>query len=188
MIHPPYTEAHEAKPETLNGVDVLPAHLLDGDEIVILAVKPSLWFIVFVSAKWLAAMVAVIVLVGWLGRYVPQVNRTMVIQAAVALGAARLGLALLQWSARLYVLTNRRVMRLMGIFNVDLFECPLTKIQNTYLTLAWYERLTSLGTISFATAGTGGIEASWLNVYNPLEIHERLRSAINRAQRPGNGL
>jgi uncharacterized membrane protein YdbT with pleckstrin-like domain len=174
--------------ESLATVDMVPAHLLDGDEIVIFAVKPSLWFIVFMSFRWIVAAILVICLADWIARYLPILGTRMIVQGALALAAARMGFAMLQWVSRLYVLTNRRVMRLSGILNIDLFECPLTKIQNTYLTLAWYERLTGLGTISFATAGTGGVEASWTNVNNPLELHERVRSAIHRAQRPNNGL
>jgi uncharacterized membrane protein YdbT with pleckstrin-like domain len=188
LVHPPYTEAQGARTSPLAAADLLPAHLLDGDEIVILAIKPSLWFVVFMSIRWLAAMVLVIVLAGWLGHRITYLDAAMIVQGAVALAAARLGFAVLQWVSRLYVLTNRRIMRLTGILNVDLFECPLTKIQNTYLTLTWYERLTGVGTISFATAGTGGVEASWTNVNNPLELHERVRSAIHRAQKPGNGI
>lgn len=185
----PLTEAQGAGSEALPVVDLVPAHLLDGDEIVILAVKPSLWFIVFTSARWLLGLLALILLAGWLGQGLPFLNRPLIIQGAVALGAARVGLAMLQWMSRLYVLTNRRVMRIRGILNVDLFECPLTKIQNTYVTLAWYERLTRLGTIAFATAGTAGLEACWIHVNNPLELHERVRSAIHRAQGPNaNGL
>lgn len=174
--------------ESLATVDMVPAHLLDGDEIVILAIKPSLWFIVFMSFRWIAMATVVICLADWIARYLPWLGTRMIVQAALALAAARMGFAMLQWVSRLYVLTNRRVMRLSGILNIDIFECALTKIQNTYLTLAWYERLTGLGTISFATAGTGGVEASWANVNNPLELHERVRSAIHRAQRPNNGL
>ncbi len=185
---PLFTEAGGAQPEAIAAEELLPAHLLDGGEIVILAIKPSLWFVIFMSFRWLAAMVFVILLAGWAGQRFAFLNTVMIVQAASVLGAGRVGFALLQWVSRLYVLTNRRILRLTGIFNVDLFECPLTKIQNTYLTLAWYERLTGVGTISFATAGTGGIEASWSNVNNPLEVHERVRSAIHRAGRPGNGL
>jgi hypothetical protein len=181
----PYTQAQGGQSQTLEAADLLPAHLLDGDEIVILAIKPSLWFVVFASFRWLVVMAIIILAAGSLSEVIPQLNTPMIIKAALALAAARIGLAVLQWVSRLYVLTNRRIMRLTGILNIDLFECPLTKIQNTYLTLAWYERLTKLGSISFATAGTGGIEASWVNVNNPLELHERVRSAIHRAQRPG---
>lgn len=184
-LEAPYTQAHGSHGHTIEAADLLPAHLLDGDEIVILAIKPSLWFVVFVSFRWLMAALALILAAGWLAELALQVNTPMIIKAAAILAAGRIALAVLQWASRLYVLTNRRIMRLTGILNVDLFECPLTKIQNTYVTLSWYERLTRVGTISFATAGTGGVEASWLHVNNPLELHERVRSAIHRAQRPG---
>ncbi|MBI4581041.1 MAG: PH domain-containing protein [Planctomycetes bacterium] len=186
-VDPPFTDVHGAGAGGVSRSDLLPAQLLDGDEIVIFAVKPSLWFVLFTSARWLIAMGLVIVVVGWLGG-VLGVDKALAVKAALAVAGARLGFALLQWVSRLYVLTNRRIMRLRGIFNVDLFECQLAKIQNTYLTLAWYERVTGLGSISFATAGTGGIEATWANVNNPLELHERVRSAIQRAQRPGNSV
>jgi uncharacterized membrane protein YdbT with pleckstrin-like domain len=188
LDHSQFTEAQGAESKSVGAVELLPAHLLDGGEIVILAIKPSLWFIIFSSARWLITMGVVAALAGFIGRHIPQLNSPTIIQGASVLAAARLGLAVLQWVSRLYVLTNRRIMRLTGILNVDLFECPLTKIQNTYLSLAWYERVTGLGTISFATAGTGGVEASWANVNNPLELHERVRSAIHRAQHPGNSL
>jgi hypothetical protein len=184
-IDPTYTTGAGAG--QLAPADLLPAQLLDGDEIVIFAVKPSLWFVLFTSARWLLIMGLLIAASGWLDM-VPGLNRQLVVKAALALGGARVGFALLQWVSRLYVLTNRRIMRLRGIFNVDLFECQLNKIQNTYLTMSWYERPAGLGTIAFATAGTGGIEASWTNVNNPLELHERVRSAIHRAQNHGNSL
>ncbi len=187
-LGPAVAESHRAGAGTgeIVQADLLPAQLLGGDEIVIFAVKPSLWFVLFTSARWLIAMALVIGLSGWLDT--AGMSRALVVKAALALGGARLGFALLQWVSRLYVLTNRRIMRLRGIFNVDLFECQLTKIQNTYLTMTWYERLAGLGSISFATAGTGGVEASWTDVNNPLEVHERVRSAIHRAGKCGNSI
>ena len=189
VLQPPYTEAQgaHAKPVAA-AAELLPAHLLDGGEIVILAVKPSLWFVVFKSARWLFAMTALILLAGRIAEYVPYMTEMMIMQTAMALAVTRVAFAGLQWASRLYVLTNRRIMRMAGIVNIDLFECPLSKIQNTYLTLAWYERLIGLGTIAFATAGTGGVEASWRHVNNPLEMHERVRSAIHRASNGGHAM
>ncbi|HSW47053.1 MAG TPA: PH domain-containing protein [Phycisphaerae bacterium] len=164
--------------------DLLPAHLLGGDEIIILAVKPSLWFVLFQSFRWVAAMALAVWFVGWFGHLTPFLKTPLVVNAAVAIAAARVGLAMMQWVSRLYVLTNRRVLRIKGIFNIDLFECPLVKVQNTYLTLTWYERLFGLGSITFATAGTAGFEPAWINVNQPLEVHEQVRAAIHKAQRP----
>jgi hypothetical protein len=178
-----------AEPNTLDPAALVPAHLLDGGEVIIFAVKPSLWFIPLKSARWIVGVVLTILVALWVGEGAfPPLRQATVIQAAVALGGARVGLALLQWVSRLYILTNRRIMRVTGIFNIDLFECQLTKIQSTFLSLAWYERVLRIGTISFATAGAGGTVASWVHVNDPFELHERVRAAIHRAQRPGNGI
>jgi hypothetical protein len=174
--------------DALSPQSLVPAQWLDGGEIIILAVKPSLWFVVFKSARWLAGALAAILATVWVEPEWLPVRDTTVIQACVALAFARVGLALLAWVSRLYVLTNRRIMRITGIFNIDLFECQLTRIQSTFLTIAWYERPFSVGTISFATAAAGGVEVHWTHVNHPLEIHEQVRAAIHRAQRPGNGV
>jgi len=162
----------------------LPAHLLDGGEVVELKIKPSLWFILFASFRMLLAMGLIVALSYPLSRVLDPVglSRPLLLKVAMALAGARLAIATLQWVSRIYVLTNRRVMRIRGIFNVDIFECQLSRIQNTFMRLTLYERLFALGTIGFATAGTGGIEASWENVNHPLEIHERVRAAIHKAQ------
>lgn len=177
-----------ADPEPISASDLVPAEILDGGEIIILAVKPSLWFVVLKSSRWLAGMLLALLVAYWLPAGSLPIDEALVAQAGVALAGARVGLALLQWVSQLYILTNRRIMRLTGIFNIDLFECQLTKIQSTFLTMAWYERLLGIGTISFATAAGGGISCYWTHVNEPLELHERVRSAIQRAQRPSNGI
>lgn len=159
--------------------------MLDGGEIVLLALKPSLWFIVFSSFRWILGLGIVIALSPWLDLATSSLDQNNIVQISLALIGLRLGIGVLQWAARLYVLTNRRVMRIRGVFNVDIFECPLTKIQNTFLTLAIYERIMRLGSIGFATAGTAGVEARWVNVPNPLEVHEKVRSAIGNVKGHG---
>ncbi len=48
---------------------LVPEGLLDNDEIVLLAVKPSLWFILLRSGSWLVAAAGVAALTWWLGRH-----------------------------------------------------------------------------------------------------------------------
>lgn len=161
--------------------DLVPPQLLDGGETVILAIKPSLWFIVFNSIRWVALLAPIVVGLLWMSPGWRIVEPRLLVQAATGLMVLRLGVATLQWVSRLYVLTNRRVMRVRGVFNVDIFEANLARIQNTYLRLHWYERLLGLGTIDLATAGSGAVEASWENVARPLEIHEAIRRAISQS-------
>lgn len=172
---------------SIDATNLVPAEILDGGEIIILALKPSLWYVAIKSARWIVGLVLTLLVLHWLGAGALPIKKAVIAQAAVVLTGARLGLALLQWVSRLYILTNRRIIRLTGIFNVDLFECQLAKIQSTFLTMAWYERILKIGTISFATAANG-IGCDWTHVNNPLELHERVRAAIHRAQRPNNGI
>ncbi len=180
----------QAKPSGASAVpcapdELVPAHLLSGGEIVVLAIKPSLLFVLFRSFRWIVAVALLIALGYSLAGHVGWLNARGMVRFAALLALIPVVVALLQWFSRLYVLTNRRVMRIRGIFNVNVFECPLSRIQNTFLTLALYERVFRLGSIAFATAGTGGVEAVWENIAHPLEIHERVRNAVRRAQNSG---
>lgn len=161
---------------------VIPAHLIDEGEQIIFAIKPSLWFILFYYAKMIALILAILVAVHFFP-YTPSSFSQYISQIAAALIFLQLVIAVLEWISRLYVLTDRRILRIQGIFNIDIFEAPLVKIQNTYSTFAIHERLVGIGTILFATAGTAGIEASWQNINQPLEVHEQVRRAIREAHR-----
>ncbi len=174
--------SRSGEPKTMSAADLVPVHLLDGGEVVLFAIKPSLWFILFASVRWLIVLGAVVLMAPYLSPVVGRPSLTLIDKAAVVLAAGRVGFAILEWASRLYILTNRRVMRIRGVFNVNLFECSLLKIENTDVTLSWFERLFGLGTVSFATAGTGPYETSWTCVARPLEVHEQVRAAINRAR------
>jgi uncharacterized membrane protein YdbT with pleckstrin-like domain len=162
---------------------IVPRGLIQDGEIIVLAVKPSGFFVVLASLPVVLAVAAIwiatYVLHGWLPKVVP--DRAIAALCALAV-AVRLIVAILQWLARFYVLTDRRVIRVKGVLRVDIFECPLTRVQNTYLTLALAERVFGMGTIWFATAGTGGPEAAWLMIAKPREIHQIVVEYIRLAQ------
>lgn len=174
---------------TLAIEQILPAHLLDGGEVVYFAIKPSPWFVLLVSIRWVVVGLALAILSMWEDSPLPFSSRWYLYQLGLWLIAGRLGWALIEWVSRLYVLTNRRAMRIRGVFSVEVFTCSLDRIQNSYLHLSPSERLTRTGTVTFQTAADGGGTASWRVVSRPLEVHQRLREAIHRAQNRGcNGL
>ena len=172
----------EGQTALLAAPGIVPAHLLDGGEIIILAIKPSAWYLLLTSLRWIAFGLILEVIAS--SRLIPLGVRApwLLWQLGFLIACGRLAWAMLDWVSRLYVLTDRRVMRIRGVFNVEMFECSLQRIQNTYVTLSVGERLTRTGTISMQTA-SGGAGASWRTVARPLEVHEKLREAVNRSQR-----
>jgi hypothetical protein len=157
-----------------------PQELLDGGEIVLFAIKPSLWFVVFDSARWLVIGV-LMVLVSTTSSLPAGLSRQTLAQLACLLIVARLGAALLRWVSRVYVLTNRRIMRVRGVFKADIVSCPLVKIRNTRVTVGPHERVTGLGTILFVPEDTPAADLHWYQINRCEDVHARVRRAIERA-------
>ncbi len=173
-----------AQPTSLEGLPagvVVPAHLLQGGEEIVLALKPSPWFVLLVSLPSLLTFAALAVAVHLLDEFFPALPERSVLALMAGAGVVRLVVACLQWVARLYVLTNLRVLRVQGVLNVEIFECPLTRVQNTFLSLPMPERLFGLGTILFATAGTGAVEAAWWMIARPKRVHRVVVEYLQRA-------
>ena len=149
---------------------------------MLLALKPSLWTIAFLSFRTVLVCVALASLAFWLGRALQLPGLAVnAVEAAGIIVLGRIGFAVLQWASRTYVLTDRRVIRIRGVFTIDIFQCSLGKLQNTFLTLTLPQRFFNLGNIAFTTAGTGGIEAVWRHCRGPLAVHEQLLRTINAA-------
>lgn len=163
----------------------IPGQLLAPTEQIIFELKPSLWFIPFESCRWLLGCLLLwgmlYVDANHLARsLIPHSTRYLLAQMVVAILLLRLLWAGMQWLGRTYVLTNLRVIRVRGVLNLELFECPLSKIQNTQLRLPLAQRIVHTGNIDIFTAGTDRAEASWIMVKRPVEVLQTLQNAITQ--------
>ncbi|MBN1435974.1 MAG: PH domain-containing protein [Sedimentisphaerales bacterium] len=166
---------------------LLPGDLLADDETVIFAIKPSLWTVLFLSFRVVVIAVVVIITAITASKLFDTEGREIyIVEAAGTFAVARVAFALLQWFSRTYVLTNRRVIRIRGVFTIDIFQCSLLHIQNTFLVMSFWQRILNLGNIALTTAGTGRVEAVWRHCKTPLKVHQQLLRAINRASNPTN--
>ncbi len=159
--------------------------LLDGGEIIELSIRPSPWLIaalawpVVLTTTLLAAVVAIIA--------GGQLDRAAIVafQVLAGIAALRTAIAALQWSTKLYVLTNRRVIRFRGVFSVELAECPLPQIGSAELRVSASQRLLGLGTIVMIPGSTHRSVVTWDHVASATEVHERVLRAIARASGRG---
>jgi uncharacterized membrane protein YdbT with pleckstrin-like domain len=160
---------------------LLPAELLQGDEEIILLLKPSPWYVLLASLEALGLLAAVVGAGVWLAPRVADPGAAQgLVMLGIVLGAFRLAWQGLQWIGAVYVLTNRRVIRVRNFFRPEVFQTELRRLQHTDLIFSVRERLFGLGTIAFATAGTGVPEAYWLMVRRPLAVHRKIVQAIGR--------
>ena len=102
---------------------LLTRHQLRDGEVILLVLKPSVWFILLVSLRFVAAvMIAAIAARLWL-----HANTHFCMDGTVFCIAGRLMFATAAWFGRLYVLTDQRVLRITGVLNVEICDCPLRK-------------------------------------------------------------
>jgi hypothetical protein len=154
--------------------------LLDG-ELILLLIKPSLWFIPLSSLKFIA-----VVLIGMIGaaifdRQLPGRNSAYQ-ELGLFILSGRIMWGALQWMGRLYVLTDLRIVRLSGVFSVEIFDCPLRKVARTRLNRTTREKLTGVGSIEIIPSDENLPISYWNTVAQPAHVHEQIVAAINKAK------
>lgn len=155
---------------------------LDGDELIQLSIKPSLWYIPLTSANILMLVAVLGVACALAMRAGATPVTVMPFQILACLAAVRIGVAMLQWASRLYVLTNRRVLRFEGVLKVSVAECRLKQIGGVDVRPSWLGRGIRLGSIHMRPADEDARAIVWADVARPQEIHELLVRAIRKAQ------
>jgi len=96
-------------------------HVLQDGELILLLIKPSLWFVLLSSLKFVAVALILMISAALLDPQLP--GRNSVYQEfGLFVIAGRVMWAALQWMGRLYILTDMRIVRLSGVFSVEIFD------------------------------------------------------------------
>ncbi len=181
-VNPGGVMTSEAPELSAQRVDAVPEGLVHDDEIVILLLRPSLLYIplaCLTSLTLIAVVTLALALLATKLSWIPWVDSHAYALGAV-LAAARLAWQALDWWGRLFILTDRRIIRRMGVLHVCAFETRLNSIQHTSVFRLLRERVFGLGTIGFATAGSDVFDAFWVMVRQPFAVHRVVVDAIHR--------
>lgn len=161
---------------------VLPAGTLNSGEIVILAIKPSPWFVLL--ASWPVAAAGVLTtLAAYAGGHafrLPWLYQGVFFVSTIAV-SARVVAACFQWMARVYVLTNRRLMWIYGITRVHVYDCPLKQIASVRLAALAGERALGLASLFFHKADGLCEAGGWLNIAQPKRVQDHIEQARRQA-------
>lgn len=176
--------ADDRRPMATSLATLLTRHILRDGELVLLILKPSLWFVVLAAMRF-AGVVLIAVIAAKLWLKPPVALRAAEVGAFLIAG--RVMWAVLQWMGRLYVLTDLRILRLSGVFSVDIFDCALRKVGQARLHRSFRERLLRLGSIEIQPLDETCPPGEWRTIKRPDEILETIQDAIRRAKQGGSG-
>lgn len=159
----------------------IPGGLVDTNEIIILAIKPSMWRPAFESAAWLITSAGFAITMTILGTPLPGLSLIISAQIVLLVGLARLGIAIMRWVPAWYVLTNRRIIEVHGVRRPHLSATPLLHVRNTYVNASSIEKATGTGTISYTNVDPEVPSHHWQMIAKPTEVHAQIRRAIENA-------
>jgi len=160
--------------------------LLSGGEIILLMVRPSLLFIVLGASTSLIAICLAVVALALLARYagLGLGDGQVFTLGAIALGA-RLAWQILEWSGRLYVLTDRRVVTRAGVLRARVDEVMLGEVSGATTIASPPERFTGLATIVVRGLPDDAPRTAWIMVRQPQRVREQILRAVRRYGRRG---
>jgi hypothetical protein len=163
---------------------LLAAHILRDGEIVLLILKPSLWFILLSSLRFIAISLIFIIAAKVFDPQLPGRYREYA-EVGVSMIAGRLVWATMQWMSRLYILTDLRILSLWGVFNIEVFDCPLRKVARTRLVRHFLDRLVAVGSIEIIPQDESSAFGLWQTIARPKLVREQIVATINRAKQGG---
>lgn len=184
LTAPPVANATDAAnpPARMPLAVLLAGQVLQDGEIVQIIIKPSRWFILLNSLLFCTGVVVIVSLLH-VSHWQPLGSLTASIQLSILLIAARLMWSVLQWSGRYYLLTNLRVIRLSGVFDVEINSIPLRKVSSVKLYRTVSERLLNKGSLEIA--GQDFPLIFWQTISRPSDHLERVTIAVKKSQQNG---
>lgn len=166
---------------TVATAQAIPAGLVEDDEIIILFLRPSPLYIILASLGQLLVIAVITLALMYVGRrfnlaYID----TIAFGLGIIIGLAQLVWQSLQWWSRIYILTDRRIIRQKGVIRPTVFEVKLRDIKHTSVFRKLRERALGLGSIGFAATGSDVFDAFWVMIRDPFTVHNTVVEAIKR--------
>jgi membrane protein YdbS with pleckstrin-like domain len=166
-------------------------NLLSRGEEVVFETRQH-WFAVL-GENWpfvIAAILAFAVLI-WLGTNPALGNAsldgfvTILVVVVLLVSLGRIGLKVWSWRNQEYLVTTRRLIKAEGIFNKEMADSSLEKINDAHLTQSWIGRIFDFGTLDILTAAdqSAGIQ-DYHMLADPVRFKIAMLNQKEKLERP----
>lgn len=154
-----------------------PMEMLHDNEIVIMMLRPSLWYVPAVSARLTLIILLAAFLIDRTGAAARVFDAQSLWSVTGLLVAVRWAYAMINWISQLYLLTNHRIVTIRGAVKVDIFQMPLCRITEARLLNTPPQRWLNVGDLGFATGGDILPQGQWVWVSNPERVRQQIMAA-----------
>ena len=158
---------------------IIPAGMLEAGEKLIFAGRPQKFYFLFRPA-----LISLVLLAGGIALLTIQTRVKLFGVILISAAVIFFLIHLLRWRKTIYGFTDRRLFNHRGIIAKDIYETPLSRIQDIRITISISQRLTGCGNIFITTAGTENTACVWKNISRPQKIKNLLSGQINQANHP----
>lgn len=162
------------------GMPLFAASMIEPGEVIVAVWRPSLAWIPLRAARGLAAIAAMTLLAAAAAGWAGQAWSALAIQAGVVLAVARAAAAAAEWASRVYVLTDRRVLRRRGVLAPTVYSGNLNALRRIELLRSGIDRALGTGTITFSARTEPGYDASWVMVPRAEEVLAKVEETRRR--------
>lgn len=163
---------------------LLTRHLIPDSEIIVLMLKPSLFYIPITSMMTIG-FAAALALAGTLFDAQLPGSASAYFNGAILLASIRLMWSTVHWMGRFYILTDMRVMTVSGVFQTRVEQCPLRRVARVRVLHSLKERALGLGSVEVIPQEEDMTIVLWMTVATPRMLKERLQQAVARAKGGG---
>jgi len=164
--------------------------ILQNGEEIILAVRPSIWFVFLRSLPGMMFMVVILASLWIFDRFGGSVSGstvTVLVIVGLACTAMQIIRAAVRWRGRFYVLTNLRLLTFHGGFRQEVYECVLQRVTDVVVVYYGIERAFGLGSLAFTIEASPYARPGWIHIRGVDRILEEVGRAVARARGTGNG-
>lgn len=180
------TELDRLEAQSVAAVDerkvrAAPLELLDQSEIVEMTLRPSLWYLLTVSGRFVGLMV-IVGAVSLMASGGTELLPAVVGVTAIVAGVFRVLLAALQWASRVYILTNRRVMVIRGVWQLETHACRLSEIARVELEIDYVQRALRIGSLVILPYRRQNEALRWEDIAYASAVRDRLLRAIQKSR------
>ena len=93
----------------------------------------------------------------------------------------RIMIACMQWLGRMYILTDRRIMRVRGVIRTDVVSLILKDVRGLSLSAGKLEQLLGIASLLVVAGEDDTPQPAWTYLARPIEVHRIVSEAARRA-------